>query len=71
MPAAFKGDDAKFSRELLAAYNVVVLPGSYLARDALGGNPGTGRVRLALVAQTAQCVEAAKRIAQFIGLHAR
>ena len=71
VPAAFKGDDAKFSRELLTAYNVVVLPGSYLARDALGGNPGTGRVRLALVAQTAQCVEAAERIAQFIGLHAR
>ncbi len=64
--AAFKGDDAAFSRELLAAYNVVALPGSYLARGAHGHNPGAGRIRMALVAETAECVEAAQRIAQFI-----
>ncbi|CAM3613352.1 succinyldiaminopimelate transaminase [Polaromonas hydrogenivorans] len=66
VPDAFKGSDTAFSRELLALYNVVVLPGSYLARDAQGCNPGAGRIRMALVAQTAECVEAAQRIVQFI-----
>ena len=66
LPEAFKSDDEAFSRDLLAAYNVVVLPGSYLARDFNGGNPGAGRIRMALVAQTAECVEAAQRIVKFI-----
>lgn len=66
IPGAFKGSDTAFSRELLALYNVVVLPGSYLARDAQGHNPGAGRIRMALVAETAECVEAAQRIVQFI-----
>ena len=66
IPEIFKGSDEAFSRELLALYNVVVLPGSYLARDAQGFNPGAGRVRMALVAETAECVEAAQRIVQFI-----
>ena len=69
VPAAFKGDDVAFSRDLFAAYNVVVLPGSYLARDFNGSNPGEGRIRMALVAQTAECVEAAQRIVQFIQSH--
>ena len=66
VPTAFNGDDEAFSRDLLAAYNVVVLPGSYLARTAQGANPGAGRIRMALVAETADCVEAAQRIVQFI-----
>jgi N-succinyldiaminopimelate aminotransferase len=66
IPAVFKGSDTTFARELLALYNVVVLPGSYLAREAHGFNPGAGRIRMALVAETAECVEAAQRIAQFI-----
>ena len=66
IPAVFNGSDSDFSRELLAAYNVVVLPGSYLARDTPAGNPGAGRVRMALVAGTDSCVEAAQRIVQFI-----
>ena len=66
VPEVFKGDDAAFSRELLALYNVVVLPGSYLARQAQGHNPGAGRIRMALVAETAECVEAAERIVSFI-----
>jgi len=66
IPARFNNDDPAFSRELLALYNVVVLPGSYLAREARGHNPGTGRIRMALVAETAECVEAAERIVQFI-----
>ena len=69
IPASFGGSDTAFSRELLAAYNVVVLPGSYLARDgngAQGSNPGAGRIRMALVAGTDECVQAAQRIVQFI-----
>ena len=66
IPDVFKGSDTEFSRELFAAYNVVVLPGSYLARDAQGHNPGAGRIRMALVAETAECLEAAQRIVQFI-----
>ena len=45
---------------------MTVLPGSYLARDAGGANPGRGRVRMALVADTDECVEAAERIVHFI-----
>ncbi|GAB4218041.1 MAG: succinyldiaminopimelate transaminase [Rhodoferax sp.] len=60
------GDDAAFARELFALYNVTVLPGSYLARSAQGHNPGAGRVRMALVAQTAECLEAAHRIVEFV-----
>ncbi len=66
IPDAFNGADAEFSRALLAAYNVVVLPGSYLARDTPTGNPGAGRIRMALVAGTAECVEAAQRIVKFV-----
>ncbi|MFT3777085.1 MAG: succinyldiaminopimelate transaminase [Ottowia sp.] len=66
VPPAWKSSDTGFARELLAQYNVTVLPGSYLAREAGGVNPGQGRVRMALVADTAECVEAAGRIAEFI-----
>ena len=66
------GDDVGFARDLLAQYNVTVLPGSYLARnghhigDAKGFNPGAGRIRMALVAETAECLEAAQRIVAFV-----
>jgi N-succinyldiaminopimelate aminotransferase len=66
------GDDVAFAQDLLAQYNVTVLPGSYLAReghgigDAKGFNPGAGRIRMALVAETAECLEAAQRIVAFI-----
>ncbi len=60
------GSDTAFARELLAQYNVTVLPGSYLAREAGGSNPGQGRVRMALVAGVDECVEAARRIVSFI-----
>jgi N-succinyldiaminopimelate aminotransferase len=60
------GDDVAFARDLLAQYNVTVLPGSYLARSAQGFNPGAGRIRMALVAETAECLEAAQRIVAFI-----
>jgi N-succinyldiaminopimelate aminotransferase len=56
------GDDVAYARALLAQYNVSVLPGSLLARDTAAGNPGRGRIRLALVAGVDECVEAARRI---------
>ena len=64
--AQVQGNDVDFARDLFALYNVTVLPGSYLARDAQGANPGAGRIRMALVADTAECVEAAQRIVQFV-----
>ena len=57
--------DTEFARRLQAEYNVTVLPGSFLAREAHGVNPGAGFVRIALVADLAECVEAARRIATF------
>ena len=59
------GDDVAFARGLLAQYNVAVLPGSLLARVAHGHNPGAGRIRMALVAETAECLEAAQRIVAY------
>jgi N-succinyldiaminopimelate aminotransferase len=64
--AKVRGSDTDFARDLLANYNVTVLPGSYLAREAQGSNPGAGRIRMALVAETAECVEAAERIVRFV-----
>ncbi len=64
--AGVGGSDVDFARELLAQYNVTVLPGSYLARESGGVNPGAGRIRMALVAPTAECVEAAQRIVSFV-----
>lgn len=58
-------DDVEFTRRLYAAEGVSVLPGSYLAREARGINPGANRIRIALVASVAECVEAAHRLRRF------
>ncbi|MEW6689652.1 MAG: succinyldiaminopimelate transaminase [Pseudomonadota bacterium] len=57
-------DDAEFARRLHGQYNVRVLPGSYLARESGGVNPGRNHVRVALVAPLADCVEAVQRMMQ-------
>jgi N-succinyldiaminopimelate aminotransferase len=58
--------DETFCRELFEQQHITVLPGSYLARDTERGNPGANHVRIALVADQAQCVEAAHRIVEFV-----
>ena len=63
------GDDEVFSRMLLETTHVTVLPGRYLSRDAMGHNPGSGHVRMALVAPLEECVEAACRIRDFVTNH--
>ncbi|RIA22587.1 succinyldiaminopimelate aminotransferase [Ectopseudomonas oleovorans] len=60
------GDDTLFTGDLFASEHVTVVPGSYLSREVDGVNPGAGRVRMALVAPLAECIEAAERIARFI-----
>lgn len=58
-------DEVEYARRLYAERNVTVLPGSFLARDSGGGNPGRGYVRIALVAAPAEVAEAAARIETF------
>jgi N-succinyldiaminopimelate aminotransferase len=64
--AQVPGSDTEFARKLYQDFNVIVLPGSYLAREAHGVNPGEGFVRIALVAPLADCLEAAQRIKQLL-----
>ncbi|WP_041682966.1 succinyldiaminopimelate transaminase [Pusillimonas sp. T7-7] len=58
--------DTDFVRDLYGATGVTALPGSFLAREAHGVNPGANRIRLALVAPKQQCIEGAQRIADFV-----
>lgn len=60
------GDDVAFARGLLADQNVIVLPGSFLAREAAGLNPGYCHARIALVASLEECIEAAIRIRNYM-----
>lgn len=59
-------DDIDFSQRLFAEKNVTVVPGQYLSRDSNGSNPGANYVRIALVASTAECIDAAMRIREFV-----
>lgn len=58
--------DQDFARELFSTQNLTVLPGSFLSRNADGINPGDRRLRIALVAEFKECVEAARRIREYI-----
>ncbi len=60
------GDDQAFCRTLFELYNVLVLPGSFLAREQGGANPGQGYVRLALVDDLSSCLEAGQRIERML-----
>lgn len=57
--------DVEFAARLYAEQHLTVLPGSYLAREADGINPGANRVRMALVATPEECREGARRIVEF------
>ncbi len=59
-------DGETFARNLWARENVLVLPGRYLSRHVQGADPGSNRVRMALVAEYDDCVQAALRIRNFI-----
>ncbi len=59
-------DEVEFARRLFEQENVTVLPGSFLSREAGGVNPGKNRIRIALVAELEECVEAARRIKRFV-----
>ena len=59
-------DDVTFTRDIYQDQHLNVVPGSYLSREIDGNNPGANRIRLALVAEPAQCIEAAQRIKHFI-----
>ena len=58
-------DDREFARRLYHEANVLVLPGSFLAREARGENTGKNRVSIALVGPLEECVEAAERLGRF------
>ena len=59
-------DECIFTRELYRATHVTVLPGSFLSRPDVRGDPGKGRIRMALVAELEECIEAARRIRDFV-----
>jgi N-succinyldiaminopimelate aminotransferase len=58
--------DTEFARRLYQEEHVTVLPGSFLARQSDGINPGADFVRMALVAEMGECLEAAQRIVKFV-----
>ena len=55
-------DDQLFATRMLKYTNTKVLPGTFLSRDTKFGNPGKNRIRIALVATKAECIEAAERV---------
>lgn len=60
-------DDTEVAKTLYRDLNITVLPGSFLAREAHGRNPGRGFIRLALVASPAETLAAAQRIKDAFG----
>jgi N-succinyldiaminopimelate aminotransferase len=60
------GDELVFCQRLIETAGVTTLPGRFLAREVAGVNPGAGRLRIALVAEEADCVAAAQRIREIL-----
>ncbi len=59
-------DDEVFTREIFEQQHLNVVPGSYLSREVDGINPGRNRIRMALVAELDECIEAANRIVNYL-----
>lgn len=59
-------DDTLVAKQLYQELNITVLPGSFLAREAHGLNPGKGFIRMALVASTEETIGAANRIKAYL-----
>lgn len=59
-------DDTQVAKKLYENLNITVLPGSFLAREAHGMNPGKGFIRMALVASYAETIAAANRMSEFL-----
>jgi len=55
-------EDTTFTQAMMRDHNLAVVPGSYLGREINGSNPGSRHVRLALVAQLDECIDAANRL---------
>ena len=58
--------ETEFAAGLYSQQNVTVLPGSFLSRSIAAGDPGENRIRVALVAEIDQCIEAAERMCEYI-----
>ncbi len=56
------GDDLAFAQKLYREAAIQVLPGRFMARDSVHGNPGQGYVRIALVADIEVCTAAAEKM---------
>ncbi|MEZ0209522.1 MAG: succinyldiaminopimelate transaminase [Methylophilus sp.] len=59
-------DDTLVARQLYQELNITVLPGSFLAREAHGCNPGKGFIRMALVASPEEAIMTAQRIKELL-----
>lgn len=59
-------DDTEFTRQAYAQQHVHVVPGQYLSRTVNGVNPAQQRIRMALVAPLAECIEGAERLRELI-----
>lgn len=57
--------DTEYTKRLYAEYNVTVLPGSYLTRKTNINDLNQQYIRIALVPEIEECLEAAKRIVIF------
>ncbi len=59
-------EDDVFALRAFNEQHITLLPGRFLGREANGLNPGSGHVRMALVATVDECKEAAERLRQLV-----
>ncbi len=59
-------DDRICAQALYRQYTITVLPGSFLSRESQGINPGDHHIRIALVADKQDCIDAAYQIKHYI-----